>query len=38
MEFHLIVVSIFLNKCVKGYGDSSDQLFQRRIWLVRISM
>ena len=30
MEFHLIVVSIFLKKCVKGYGDSSGQLFQKK--------
>ena len=36
MQFHLIVVSIFLKMCVKDDGDSSGQLLQRRIWLVCI--
>ena len=31
MQFHLIVVSIFLKMCVKDDGDSSSQLLQRRI-------
>ena len=34
MEFHLIVVSIVLKKCVKGYGDSSGQLFQLKKDLI----
>ena len=36
MQFHLIVVSIFLKTCVKNHGDSSSQLLERRVWLVRI--
>ena len=36
MQFHLIVVSIFLKTWVKDHGDSSGQLLQRRIWLVCI--
>ena len=31
MQFHLIVVSIFLKTCVKDLRDSSGQLLQRRI-------
>ena len=34
MQFHLIVVSIFLKTCVKDHGDTSSQLLERRIWLV----
>ena len=36
MQFHLIVVSIFLKTCVKDHGDTSSRLLERRIWLVRI--
>ena len=36
MQFHLIVVSIFLKTCVKDQGDSSSRLLERRIWLVCI--
>ena len=36
MQFHLIVVSIFLKTCVKDHGDSSSRLLERRIWLVCI--
>ena len=31
MQFHLIVVSIFLKTCVKDHGDSSGRLLERRI-------
>ena len=31
MQFHLIVVSIFLKPCVKDHGDSSSQLLERRV-------
>ena len=31
MQFHLIVVSIFLKTWVIDHGDSSGQLLQRRI-------
>ena len=34
MQFHLIVVSIFLKTWVKDHGDSFGQLLQGRIWLV----
>ena len=34
MQFHLIVVSIFLKTCVKDQGDSSSRLLERRVWLV----
>ena len=34
MQFHLIVVSIFLKTCVKDRGDISSRLLERRIWLV----
>ena len=36
MQFHLIVVSIFLKTCVKDHGDTSSRLLERRIWLVCI--
>ena len=36
MQFHLIVVSIFLKTCVKDHGDTSTRLQERRIWLVCI--
>ena len=36
MQFHLIVVSIFLKTCVKDHGDSSSRLLERRVWLVCI--
>ena len=36
MQFHLIVVSIFLKRCVKDHGDSPSRLLERRIWLVCI--
>ena len=36
MQFHLLVVSIFLKRCVKDHGDSSNGLLERRIWLVFI--
>ena len=31
MQFHLIVVSIFLKTCVKDHGDNSSRLLERRI-------
>ena len=31
MQFHLIVVSIFLETCAKDQGDSSSRLLERRI-------
>ena len=31
MQFHLKVVSIFLNTCVKDHGDSSSRLLERKI-------
>ena len=31
MQFHLIVVSIFLITCVKDQGDSSSRFLERRI-------
>ena len=34
MQFHLIVVSIFLKTCVKDHGDSSCRLPERMVWLV----
>ena len=34
MQFHLIVVSIFLKTCVKDQGDSSSRLLERRILLL----
>ena len=37
MQFHLIVVLIFLKTCVKDRGDSSARLLERRIWLVCIA-
>ena len=36
MQFHLIVVSIFLKTCVKDHGDSSSRLLERRVLLVCI--
>ena len=36
MQFHLIVVSIFLKTCVKDQGDSSSRLLERRVQLVCI--
>ena len=36
MQFHLIVVSIFLKTYVKDHGDSSSRLQERKIWLVCI--
>ena len=36
MQFHLIVISIFLKTGVKDQGDSSSRLLERRIWLVCI--
>ena len=36
MQFHRIVVSIFLKTCVEDHGDSSSRLQERRIWLVCI--
>ena len=36
MQFHLIVVSIFLKTCVKDQLDSSNRLLERRVWLVCI--
>ena len=38
MQFHLIVVSVFLKTCVKDQGDSSSHLLERRIWLVCIEV
>ena len=34
MQFHLIVVSIFLKTCVEDHGDSSSRLLERRVLLV----
>ena len=31
MQFHLIVVLIFLKTCVKDHGDTSNPLLERRI-------
>ena len=31
MQFHLIVVSVFLKTHVKDHGDSSSRLLERRI-------
>ena len=31
MQFHLIVVSIFLKTCVKDHGDTFSRLLERRI-------
>ena len=31
MQFHRIVVSIFLKTCVEDHGDSSSRLQERRI-------
>ena len=31
MQFHLIVVSIFLKTCVKDHLDSSNRLLERRV-------
>ena len=31
MQFHVIVVSVFLETCVKDQGDSSSRLLERRI-------
>ena len=36
MQFHLIVVSIFLKTCVKDQGDGSSRLLERRVRLVCI--
>ena len=36
MQFHLIVVSIFLKTCVRGHGESSSRLLERRVSLVFI--
>ena len=36
MQFHLIVVSIFLKTCVKDHGDSFSRLLERRVLLVCI--
>ena len=36
MQFHLILVSIFLKTCVKDHGDSSSRLLERRVLLVCI--
>ena len=36
MQFHLIVVAIFLKTCVENHGDTSSRLLERRIWLVCI--
>ena len=36
VQFHLIVVSIFLKTCVKDHGDSSSRLLERGVWLVCI--
>ena len=32
MQFHLIVVSIFLKTCVKDHADSSSRLLERRVY------
>ena len=34
MQFHLMVVSIFLKTCLKDHGDSSSRLLERRVLLV----
>ena len=31
MQFHLIVVSIFLKTCVKDHADTSSRLLEKRI-------
>ena len=36
MQFHLIVLSIFLKPFVRDQGDSSSRLLERRFWLVCI--
>ena len=36
IQFHLIVVSIFLKTCVKDHGDSFSRLLERWIWLLCI--
>ena len=36
VQFHLIVVSIFLKTCVKDHLDSSNRLLERRVGLVCI--
>ena len=36
MQFHLVVVSIFLKTCVKDHVDSSSRLLERRVLLVCI--
>ena len=36
MQFHRIVVPIFVKTCVKDHGDSSRRLLERRILIVRI--
>ena len=36
MQFHLIVVSIFLKTCVKDHGDNFSRLLERMISLVCI--
>ena len=36
MQFHRIVVSIFLKTCVKDHGDSSSRLLERRVLLACI--
>ena len=36
MQFHPIVVSIFLKTCVKDHWDTFSRLLERRIWLVCI--
>ena len=38
MQFHLIVVSIFLKTFVKDHGVSSSRLLERRVWLVCIEV
>ena len=37
LQFHLIVVLIFLKTCMKDRVDSSSRLLERRIWLVCIA-
>ena len=36
MQFHLIVVSIFLKTCVKDHLDSSNRLLEKRVLVVCI--
>ena len=36
MQFHLLVVSVFLKTHVKDHGDSFSRLLERRICLVCI--